>query len=207
MYGLSHWLRTVISCWMSSISSSASSRSMVLMATTLWVRLSIPLNTCGRTRREKEQTRVETRQRAKVKEPKDENINSQREVFISEEKNPHTRASSWCQLKISSCKLAQLAVKLTRGSVRVLTPLAQGALDQREEEEPNWSPVSSRVGTKLFKMPVREVSHEYLKVLAAEEQVQVSSFVSLSWQVCNYSYLRTTKLFIQVLFNLMCSAK
>lgn len=35
----------MISCCMSSISSSASSRSMILMATTCWVLLSMPLNT------------------------------------------------------------------------------------------------------------------------------------------------------------------
>lgn len=44
-YGLSHCDSTIISCCMSSISSSASSRSMILMATTCWVLLSIPLKT------------------------------------------------------------------------------------------------------------------------------------------------------------------
>ena len=43
--GLSHWLNTVISCWMSSISSSASSRSIILIATTSLVRLLMPLYT------------------------------------------------------------------------------------------------------------------------------------------------------------------
>ena len=43
--GLSHCDSTMISCWMSSISSSASSRSMILIATTSCVRLSMPLNT------------------------------------------------------------------------------------------------------------------------------------------------------------------
>lgn len=43
--GLSHWERTIISCWMSSISSSASSKSMIFIATTCCVLLSMPLKT------------------------------------------------------------------------------------------------------------------------------------------------------------------
>ncbi len=45
MKGLSHWLRTVISCWMSSTSSSASSRSIIFIATFCCVWLSMPLKT------------------------------------------------------------------------------------------------------------------------------------------------------------------